>query len=109
MEEMLYFKKEQFILKVYVWKWTKQTISRPVKILQPKHVAYINQVFHGFVGTTKNLVLRPIHLCLRKKINMPKKLTGQDNFHEDSVHWSVLDVCERGEFPSVKETISDQK
>jgi hypothetical protein len=33
-------------------------ISQSVKTQQPKHEAFINKVFHGFVGMQRNLVLR---------------------------------------------------
>jgi hypothetical protein len=79
-------------------------ISLSVNISQLKYVAFINQVFHGFVYTQRNAELKEIQiLSPRKKINVSKKVTSLEDFNKD-VQKTLLDSYDRGEFPSVEKT-----
>jgi hypothetical protein len=76
-------------------------ISRSVETEQPNHVAFINQVFRGFVGTQRNLVLGEIKfLCHpeRESTFQNKKVTNLDDFHEDVLRRTVLDCYDKGKF-----------
>jgi hypothetical protein len=81
-------------------------ISRSVKTQQMKHVAFINRVFHGFVGEQGNLATGRSSFYVTQKENQHAKNT--EDFHNNIVCRTVLDFYDRVEFSIVKKYLNSR-